>query len=228
VIGLITEWLTADGRFEHRSADSDLGGSMRLGGQICLLDAGSLAREVYGRDQIVERHRHRYEVNNALRGKLEAAGLRVECHRKIPNKEMFKNLERVWRRLGRQPVCSEMVRPFSTCSPNSYIRRFGGWRKALKAFIVWASDENTSEDGEVSRPPEPRSGPREPSLSLRFAVLRGNSFKCQACGRSPATEAGVRLHVDHKIPWHLGGPTTLENLTTLCDRCNFGKGGSVS
>jgi len=77
VIGLITEWQTADGRFEQRSAQSDLGGSMRLGGQVCLLEAGSLAREIYGKDQIVERHRHRYEVNNALRGKLEAAGLKV-------------------------------------------------------------------------------------------------------------------------------------------------------
>ncbi len=77
VIGLITEWQTADGRFEQRSAQSDLGGSMRLGGQVCHLEAGSLAREIYGKDQIVERHRHRYEVNNALRGKLEAAGLKV-------------------------------------------------------------------------------------------------------------------------------------------------------
>ncbi|MDO9224526.1 MAG: CTP synthase [Pseudomonadota bacterium] len=77
VIGLITEWKTADGRFEQRSAQSDLGGSMRLGGQVCHLEADSLAREIYGKDQIIERHRHRYEVNNALRGKLEAAGLKV-------------------------------------------------------------------------------------------------------------------------------------------------------
>ncbi|PIV87590.1 MAG: CTP synthetase [Hydrogenophilales bacterium CG17_big_fil_post_rev_8_21_14_2_50_63_12] len=77
VIGLITEWQTADGHFEQRNAQSDLGGSMRLGGQTCHLEAGSLAREIYGKDQIVERHRHRYEVNNALRGKLEDAGLRV-------------------------------------------------------------------------------------------------------------------------------------------------------
>jgi CTP synthase len=77
VIGLITEWQTADGRVEQRSAQSDLGGSMRLGGQVCLLEADSLAREVYGKAQIIERHRHRYEVNNALRGKLEAAGLKV-------------------------------------------------------------------------------------------------------------------------------------------------------
>ena len=77
VIGLITEWQTADGRREQRNAQSDLGGTMRLGGQVCHLEAGSLARAVYGRDQITERHRHRYEVNNALRGRLEEAGLVV-------------------------------------------------------------------------------------------------------------------------------------------------------
>jgi len=77
VIGLITEWLTADGHFERRDEHSDLGGSMRLGGQVCKLDAGSLARDIYGKDQIIERHRHRFEVNNALRPQLESAGLRV-------------------------------------------------------------------------------------------------------------------------------------------------------
>jgi CTP synthase len=77
VIGLITEWQTADGHFERRDENSDLGGSMRLGGQVCLLEAGSVARDVYGKNEILERHRHRFEVNNALRGQLETTGLRV-------------------------------------------------------------------------------------------------------------------------------------------------------
>ncbi|MDP2788209.1 MAG: CTP synthase [Pseudomonadota bacterium] len=77
VIGLIAEWQTADGHFERRDENSDLGGSMRLGGQVCKLAAGSLARDIYGKDEIIERHRHRFEVNNALRAKLESTGLRV-------------------------------------------------------------------------------------------------------------------------------------------------------
>ena len=64
VIALTTEWHTPEGRLEVRNADSDLGGSMRLGGQECLLKEGSLARKIYGADKITERHRHRYEVNN--------------------------------------------------------------------------------------------------------------------------------------------------------------------
>lgn len=75
VIGLITEWQTEQGTIETRSADSDLGGTMRLGGQPCRLQAGSLARETYGAEQIVERHRHRYEFNNRYREVLSERGL---------------------------------------------------------------------------------------------------------------------------------------------------------
>ncbi len=77
VIGLITEWQDASGRIEKRDENSDLGGSMRLGGQVCELREGSLAREIYGAAEVVERHRHRYEVNNTLLDALEAKGLVV-------------------------------------------------------------------------------------------------------------------------------------------------------
>ncbi len=77
VIALITEWLDREGRIETRDANSDLGGTMRLGGQKCKLAFGSLARRVYGSDVITERHRHRYEVNDAYLPRLEQAGLRV-------------------------------------------------------------------------------------------------------------------------------------------------------
>ncbi|PKO83956.1 MAG: CTP synthetase [Betaproteobacteria bacterium HGW-Betaproteobacteria-11] len=77
VIALITEWLDREGKIEQRDANSDLGGTMRLGGQKCRLEAGSLARKIYGSDVIVERHRHRYEVNDAYRPRLEQAGLLV-------------------------------------------------------------------------------------------------------------------------------------------------------
>ncbi len=77
VVALITEWLDREGRIEHRDASSDLGGTMRLGGQSCALAADSLARRVYGADSVVERHRHRYEVNNVYLPSLTAAGLTI-------------------------------------------------------------------------------------------------------------------------------------------------------
>ena len=77
VVALISEWRTRDGKVEVRDADSDLGGTMRLGGQECQLQPDSLARKIYGADRIVERHRHRYEVNNGYLGQLEQSGLKV-------------------------------------------------------------------------------------------------------------------------------------------------------
>ncbi len=75
VIALITDWLDASGQSQQRRADSDLGGSMRLGAQSCKLLGGSLAHQVYAQEHIVERHRHRYEVNNNYRAALAEAGL---------------------------------------------------------------------------------------------------------------------------------------------------------
>ncbi len=80
VIGLITEFVDREGQIQRRDERSDLGGTMRLGGQECLLKDGSLVREVYGAGSIVERHRHRYEVNNAYVARLEAAGLAFSGH----------------------------------------------------------------------------------------------------------------------------------------------------
>ncbi len=77
IVGLITEWRTVEGTFERRSETSDLGGTMRLGGQVCRLVPGSKAHALYGKDLIVERHRHRYEVNNHIVAELEAVGLSV-------------------------------------------------------------------------------------------------------------------------------------------------------
>ncbi len=77
VVALITEWLDREGRIEQRDANSDLGGTMRLGGQSCVLVEDSLARRIYGSDKINERHRHRYEVNDAYLPRLVQAGLKV-------------------------------------------------------------------------------------------------------------------------------------------------------
>ncbi|MDP3903248.1 MAG: CTP synthase [Methylococcaceae bacterium] len=76
VIGLITEWMNEAGQLEIRDENTDLGGSMRLGGQQCRLQPDSLAFQMYQKDVITERHRHRYEFNNQYIQKLEQAGLR--------------------------------------------------------------------------------------------------------------------------------------------------------
>jgi CTP synthase len=75
VVGLIAEWIDAKGKKELRSEDSDLGGTMRLGSQVCHLLPDSMAKELYAADQIEERHRHRFEVNNNILPTLKEAGL---------------------------------------------------------------------------------------------------------------------------------------------------------
>ena len=77
VIGLISEWIDSTGKVELRNEDSDLGGTMRLGVQQCLLSKGSLTKNLYGIDKIYERHRHRYEVNNNYVEQLISSGMEV-------------------------------------------------------------------------------------------------------------------------------------------------------
>ncbi|MFU8877884.1 MAG: CTP synthase [Wenzhouxiangellaceae bacterium] len=77
VIGLITEWLDEQGQRQMRDEGSDLGGTMRLGAQRCKLVPGTRVRKLYGKDEIFERHRHRYEFNNRYREVLEQHGLKI-------------------------------------------------------------------------------------------------------------------------------------------------------
>lgn len=77
VIALISEWTNAEGETEKRDENSDLGGTMRLGAQECRFEKDTKAREIYDEDVIVERHRHRYEVNNTYLDQLRQGGLKI-------------------------------------------------------------------------------------------------------------------------------------------------------
>jgi 5-methylcytosine-specific restriction endonuclease McrA len=97
--------------------------------------------------------------------------------------------------------------------------------KALRAFVEYANGigaELAEQDARVVVEDRHGTG-RDPSLRLRWRVLQRDSFKCCACGSSPAIALGVELHVDHVFPWEEGGETVIENLQTLCSKCNLGK-----
>jgi CTP synthase len=96
VIALITEWQDRDGAVQQRSRDSDLGGTMRLGAQRCLLEQGTLARSVYGKPEIDERHRHRYEFNNHYLERFEAAGLRFSGRSEDGLVEVIEIVDHPW------------------------------------------------------------------------------------------------------------------------------------
>ncbi|HHW7507379.1 TPA: glutamine hydrolyzing CTP synthase [Mannheimia haemolytica] len=128
VVGLITEWQDAEGNVETRSDDSDLGGTMRLGSQQCHLIEGSKAREVYGAETIVERHRHRYEVNNKLLPQIEAAGLKVSglsADRKLV--EIIEVPNHPW-------FIAAQFHPEFTSTPRDGHPLFAGFVKAAKDY----------------------------------------------------------------------------------------------
>ena len=183
---------------------------------------------------------------------LVCAGLQPykQCSsRKIDNEKILEEIERLWIKLGRQPTATDIRNGESIYSLNTFIRHFGGWRNALVAFIKYVNEKDEQDpvadeqDLAVTKIPlnpsfsksaltvqnvaaedtQKHKTSREPNQRLRFKVLQRDNFRCRACGASPAKDPGVELHVDHIFPWSKGGETVLENLQTLCSKCNGGK-----
>jgi 5-methylcytosine-specific restriction endonuclease McrA len=156
---------------------------------------------------------------------LQRAGLLSTKRWRIPDDELFANLESIWRQLGRQPRRSDLDAIATAVSKSVYEQRFGTWRKALEALLAWANEEERNAPSIPAARAAKRTS-RQPSLRLRFCVMRRDRFRCCHCGKSPSpsTTPGLELCVDHVRPWAAGGETVLENLQTLCTDCNQGKG----
>lgn len=152
-----------------------------------------------------------------------AAGLDVANEINISDERLFENLMTLWEYYGRQPRRAELARPPSAISWGAYRRRFTSWSEALIKFVKFANVQEMQPPNEKKSSASPRTS-RDPSLRLRFRVLKRDNFKCRACGASPALHPGLSLHVDHIQPWSRGGETIEENLQTLCEGCNLGKG----
>ena len=179
---------------------------------------------------------------------LQMAGLKLNVNHDFSNEDLLEEIERLWVKLGRQPTTTDIKNGESRYSLNTFTRHFGSWRNALSSFIKYVNgkdEQDLSTDEILTAPshptplsfptPSPISSddesevtqkhktPREPNLRLRFKVLQRDQFKCCICGASPAKDPTVELHVDHIFPWSKGGETVLENLQTLCSKCNGGK-----
>ncbi|MGD0519462.1 MAG: HNH endonuclease [Thermoguttaceae bacterium] len=180
---------------------------------------------------------------------LKKAGLSITpSQSRYSNEDLFKNLLNTWTHYGRQPTVTEMSEHPSKITPATYSNRFGNWRKALEAFVEYVnkgekegfnkeqnvSKENINNDSKnnFDESKNISSGlfyrkkhktSRTISWRMRFLVTRRDDFKCRLCGNSPALKPGLVLHVDHIIPWSEGGETVMDNLQTLCEKCNIGK-----
>ena len=151
-----------------------------------------------------------------------AAGLEVANEINIADDKLFENLMALWEQHGRQPRRAELGRSPSTISWGAYRRRFRSWSETLRKFVEFANVQEMQPTNEKENDRTPRTS-RDPTLRLRFRVLKRDDFKCRACGASPALTPGLSLHVDHVKPWSRGGQTIEDNLQTLCERCNLGK-----
>lgn len=164
---------------------------------------------------------------------LQLAGLKIGLNKNFTDEDLLQEIERVWRFLGRQPTSDDIKGGISKYSLQSYSRRFGGWRGALQAFIDYINADEDDEIDDISaeaiiETPQmqialKRRTKRDVNLRLRWKVMQRDNFKCCSCGASPAKDGAVELHVDHIMPWSKGGETEIENLQTLCSKCNFGK-----
>ncbi len=173
---------------------------------------------------------------------LEKAGLqKTRTPANIPEEDLFRNLEEVWTKLGRQPRYHEIQKSLSRYSAGTYENRFGTWRKALEKFVAYINADKEDEESGVGNYSDETSSidnvsgkifkhktKREISERLRFRILMRDGFTCKKCGRSPIKERDVELHVDHINPWSKGGETVPENLETKCSRCNLGKGNAFN
>lgn len=156
------------------------------------------------------------------RNALTRAGL-VAPKERANEEQLFDNLVELWARLGRQPRLSDMTSQNSPISGDTYKRRYGGWRKALEAFVAWANENDATTRSRPAIPVgSPHKTPRNINYRLRFLVMRRDNFKCRITGRSPATDLNVILEVDHIVPWEGGGETVFEK-QTLAKDINIGK-----
>lgn len=186
----------------------------------------------YGKFSISTVTFHFKTWNNAL----EKADLQIRKISKIAPEELFQNIEKVWILLGKQPRYTEMTKPISKYSAGAYEQHFGTWRKALEAFVNYINQEekclieeekeldSKAVTVEIENDKEfKHKTKRNINLRLRFLIMRRDNFKCRICGKSPANDPGITLHVDHIVSWRNGGETILDNLQTLCSVCNIGK-----
>ena len=161
---------------------------------------------------------------------LQKAGLDKTMNYNTEVKDLYKNLEEVWIKLGRQPYYDEMKPPLSRFNGSIYRQRnrFGTWRKALESFVEYINSE--SDKNEIILIEEKTEGKekefkhktkRFPSERLKVQVLMRDGNKCRLCG---ITVTGDNIHFDHIQPWSKGGETVLENLQVLCEIHNLAKG----
>ena len=133
-------------------------------------------------------------------------------------KDLFNNIKAVWDYKGSQPFCKDMdIYPSFICF-TTYFNRFGSWKKAIEEFIKYSNGEVI-----IKTEASPRKIRKAINNSLKYDIMKRDNFRCNYCGRSPAIDSDVELQIDHIIPVTKGGDNHIDNLKTICKKCNIGK-----
>lgn len=160
----------------------------------------------------------------SLRRALQLAGLTPQRFMNATDDELLEMLVELWEQIlekeGRTPQQKDLKAQNFPVSEDTYIRRFGSWRKALVRAAKSVDAESTSTEPTPSTVSDTPRKREDISIRKRFFVMKRDSFSCVLCG---ASGHGVRLEIDHKIPFSKGGDNHLDNLQTLCFNCNRGK-----
>lgn len=181
------------------------------------------------------------KAKGSLKDYLKSKGLRLETRKfrqKFTEKDIFDEMERIWRKYGHRPSAREWDASDAKISSTTFKERFNGWSAACLKFIEFKMGKPILVNDEMPKPipvtkskllntivrPDEEKDSRIIPMGVRLKVLDRDSFRCVFCGRSPATEVGVQLHMDHIIPYSKCGKSTVDNLQTLCLECNLGKG----
>lgn len=170
-----------------------------------------------------------YDVTNVSKrfGKWSSALLKANLKAgnvfNYSDEELFENILNLWQYKGKQPVRRDLAFEPSKISQGPYNRRFKSWTEALKSFVKYSNENEPANIKLINSCENLQKTNRDPSLRLRYQILKRDNFSCVKCGSSPAKDTNVILHVDHIIPWSKGGATVYENFQTLCQKCNIGK-----
>ena len=162
---------------------------------------------------------------------LPSTKFRIGNGKQISDTELLEEILRVWDEVQRQPKTSDFHSGKFRFSLNTYTRRFGSWQKSLESFEKWVDNDASAEDVlsqcEIRKVPYLDRGSRNIPLGLRLKVMDRDGYMCVKCHATRQTNPTLVFHIDHIIPWSLGGKTELNNLQLLCSTCNLKKNNKI-
>lgn len=204
-----------------RFTSRDFSGSASIGHQVIFREFGTW-------DEAMRVLTEYLKQNNIIL-KLRTKPKRKDAY---TQKQLFDEMQRIWSKIGHRPSKIEWEQSNPKINYNTVRRHFNGWINACLKFIEYITGEILVENKRILEKPnselkkqfkyEPKNNRTIP-LGIRLEVLARNNFRCVYCGKSPSTDIGTKLHIDHILPFSKGGKSIIENLQILCFDCNLGK-----